>query len=348
MLDITQWETNIKRHNDDNYNEGTREDNYEVTKVLLEDILSTIEISKIVEIWRYIILISDGSHQCTCNLLITHGYPCRHFYKILQTSPNAKWHIGLISNRWYKDDKIIYDLNTILQQAPISLCNINNLDNNFKNIFSLEHIKKVRGGEIFTPKLQELNNNWIKYRRAYDIMRKVIDLALATNSYEELIGMYQEFLNNKQEILTSQDESTSNKELDIAGIKNPIITARKGRPAGRAKNNRRKCHKCGQKGHNRTTSEINKERQIEEALQEPRPNPEIDKERRIERVPQELQPNHQQEEASQEELSRNQQRKVNRRSTTRTTTKSNRRSTTRTMTKSTRQLKEAPQEPRRN
>lgn len=73
---------------------------------MLGDISATITKSEIVEIWRivvscglknqYVVLLSDGSHRCTCNLLITHGYPCRHFYKILRTSPNAKWHVGLV------------------------------------------------------------------------------------------------------------------------------------------------------------------------------------------------------------------------------------------------------------
>ncbi|RHZ73243.1 hypothetical protein Glove_232g104 [Diversispora epigaea] len=103
---------------------------------------------------------SNGSHRCTCNLLITHGYSCRHFYKILRLSSNAKWHIGLISSRWYKDDKIIFDTNDINQHSPISLCNtIDSEIINYGNNFNLEHIKKVRGNEVFTLKLQELNNN---------------------------------------------------------------------------------------------------------------------------------------------------------------------------------------------
>ncbi|RHZ81364.1 hypothetical protein Glove_121g20 [Diversispora epigaea] len=327
MLDITQWESNIKIHSEDNYNEGSREDHYELAKVLLEDILITIEKSSIVEIWRVVI---------SC---------------------------GIKNYRWYKDDKIIFDTNDINQHSPISLCNtIDSEIINYGNNFNLEHIKKVRGNEVFTPKLQELNNNRIKYGRAHGMMKKVIDLALATNSYEELVGMCQDFLNSKQEILTSQNlvnGSISNKELEIT---NPVITVRKGRPTGRAKSaveiqdkenkkpvlniqrdgnndNRRKCHKCGQKGHNRTTSEIDKERRIEGAPQEPRPNRQQEeasqeelsrnrqrktnrKKRRIEGAPQEPRPNRQQEETSQEELSRNRQRKTNRRSTTRTTTKS--------------------------
>ena len=121
-----------------------------------------------------------------------------------------------------------------MQQAPISLCS-NTLSSEVisnTGIFDLGHITKIRGDELYTPNLQELNNNRIKYGRAHGMMKKVINLALATNSYEELIGMCQDFLASKQEIIENQNqakEALNNKELDVA---NPVITVRKGRPAG--------------------------------------------------------------------------------------------------------------------
>jgi len=169
-----------------------------------------------------------------------------------------------------------------MQQAPISLCS-NTLGSEIINntgIFDLGHITKIRGDELYTPDLQKLNNNRIKYGRAHGMMKKVINLALATNSYEELIGMCQDFLTSKQEIIKDQNQAKevlNNKELDVT---NPVITVRKGRPAGRVKSaveiqdkenkkhclnsidlniqggredNRKTCHNCGQKGHNRAT-----------------------------------------------------------------------------------------------
>ena len=153
----------------------------------------------------------------------------------------------------------------------------------------MEHITKIRGAELYTSSLQELNNNRIKYGRAHGMMKKTIDLALATNSYEELIGMCQDFLTSKQEILgnINQEKEVLNNNGNVA---NPIITVRKGRPAGRmksateiqdnenrrhclrsvdlniqrgdnetqlgSKDNRKTCHNCGQKGHNRATCKL--------------------------------------------------------------------------------------------
>jgi hypothetical protein len=140
---------------------------------------------------------------------------------------------------------------------------------------------------LYTPILQELNNNRIKFGRAHGMMKKAINLALVTNSYEELIGMCQDFLARKQETLNQNQvkETLDNEELDVV---NPIITVRKGRPPGRVKSaveiqdkerrrhclkpidlniqkgdnetqldnsrdNRKTCQNCGRKGHNRAT-----------------------------------------------------------------------------------------------
>ena len=164
----------------------------------------------------------------------------------------------------------------------------------------MEHIKKVRDGDLYTPKLRDLNNNRLKYGHAHGMMKKAIDLALVTNSYEELMSMCQDFLNSKQETLNShnlgngdignEESCTGNEVSVVIEIANPVISVRKGRPAERAKSaveiqdkenkrnclkpidlniqqdeiqldkdNRRKCHKCRRKGHNRTTCKFDNE-----------------------------------------------------------------------------------------
>lgn len=286
------------------YNEGMREDNYEIAKIHITDIISTIGQEQILELWKliiscstksqYVILLADGSYRCTCNLLITHGYPCRHFYKILRCSIQAKWHIGLIAARWYKDD-IIEGSNDIWQQCPITLCVNSNQDqsNDEYPMYKFDYIKQIRGTEVYNPVLREINNAWRKYGRAQGIMRKALDIAISTNSYDEFMGICHGFILDKQEI---QDSNTKMEEVEF-NIKNPVISTRKGRPAGRAKstveiqdqrvkkrrylqplevNNqitnefesindrsvekdkRKTCQNCGNKGHNKATCKINK------------------------------------------------------------------------------------------
>ncbi|GBB91286.1 hypothetical protein RclHR1_18480004 [Rhizophagus clarus] len=68
----------------------------------------------IIEIWKvqpsigaqpwlvqYVILLQDGSHICTCLMLINKGIICRHFIKILTKSASAFFNISLIPSRWY-------------------------------------------------------------------------------------------------------------------------------------------------------------------------------------------------------------------------------------------------------
>ena len=33
----------------------------------------------------------------------TLGFSCRHFYRVMTLTPIARFHIGLINNRWYKE-----------------------------------------------------------------------------------------------------------------------------------------------------------------------------------------------------------------------------------------------------
>ncbi|RIA93460.1 hypothetical protein C1645_819426 [Glomus cerebriforme] len=201
MLEITQWETIIETHTEDNYNEGIREDHYETTKILLGNILATITKSEIMKIW-------------------------------------------LISSHWYKDDKIT--LNSTAQQIPISICS------NTSNTSENNTIK--------------LNNNRIKYGRAHGIMKKAINLALATNSYEELIGMYQDFLARKQETLDQNQGKPpgrvksaveiQDKESRRHYLKSIDLNIQKGgneTQLDNSRDNRKTCQNCGQKGHNCAT-----------------------------------------------------------------------------------------------
>ncbi|EXX57460.1 hypothetical protein RirG_206960 [Rhizophagus irregularis DAOM 197198w] len=167
-MDVAIIDSIIQEQTNTDYNEGMREDNYEVVKVHLTDIISKIGLDQILEIWRlviscgtkthYVILLVDGSHCCTCNLLITHEYLCRHFYKILRCSTQAKWHIGFIASRWYKDD-IIDGNNDIWQQSPITLCiNSNQEQNNDQySMYKFDYIKQIHGAEFYNQNLREIN-----------------------------------------------------------------------------------------------------------------------------------------------------------------------------------------------
>ncbi|RIB00636.1 hypothetical protein C2G38_2233569 [Gigaspora rosea] len=285
-VDNINYNDLIKNQVDQDYDKEAWEDNYKASKIFLKEILLTVDQTKIVEIWRlaisgsltshYLILISDGSHRCTCNLLITHGI------------------LVDISTRFYDVHlRLTGTLSLSLNDDSSGIEHISNTSD-----LNLVYIKQLRGNEIYTPELRQINSNCIKYGRAQGIMRKMINLALDTNSYEEMIGTCQEFIFNKQQKLNHKEQDN----LDL-NVQNPIITTRKSRPAGRIKSSieiqdnklnranilqsvddnlntqsinidlnangdpleakntckdkRKKCKNCGYKGHNRVTCKEN-------------------------------------------------------------------------------------------
>ncbi|GBB91195.1 hypothetical protein RclHR1_18380001 [Rhizophagus clarus] len=136
--------------------------------------------------------------------------------------------------------------------SSISLCS-NTSDNEIisgMNNFNLGHITKIRCAELYTLNLQELNNNHIKYRRAHGMMKKAIDLALSTNSYEEFIGIKRRPAGRMKSAVEIQDkESRRNclRSIDLNILKGGNETQLDNR------DNRKTCHNCGQKGHNCAT-----------------------------------------------------------------------------------------------
>ncbi|CAG8743988.1 11539_t:CDS:2, partial [Gigaspora margarita] len=189
QMDKTVIDFMTQEHiNNDNI-EGAQEDNYKIAKIYFADIIIKN---------NYVILLADGSYQCTCNMIITHGYPCRHFYKVLCCSTQAKWHIGLIASCWYKDS--CFDGSDIWQQSPITIC-INSNQNQSPNV----------------------NNKRQIYGRAQGIIRKALDIAIATSSYNELMGICHRFILDKQESQEESDTTTDDDDIEY-DIKNSVIS----------------------------------------------------------------------------------------------------------------------------
>ncbi|CAG8806746.1 19124_t:CDS:1, partial [Racocetra fulgida] len=194
------------------------------------------------------------------------------------------WHIGLVASRWYKDNKVGFNFENTLQNPIITFCKDPVLENNSGSIsaFDFAHIRQICGGDLYTSILQEITSNRIKYGCAYGMIRKVIDIAILTNLYEKLIGMFQNFLSTKQQTLNNENNNTDS--TNYVQVHNPVVSVRKGRLPGRAKSNveiqdkqvrrynpltpnninnqesednmninQKTCQNCGKKGHNCAT-----------------------------------------------------------------------------------------------
>ena len=74
----------------------------------LENTLTILEVWEIVHLANpntshFIYLLNDSTFYCTYMMIKTHGYLYHHFYCIMTLIPTARFHIGLVNQRWYKD-----------------------------------------------------------------------------------------------------------------------------------------------------------------------------------------------------------------------------------------------------
>ncbi|CAG8798016.1 6694_t:CDS:1, partial [Racocetra fulgida] len=97
------------------------------------------------------------------------------------------------------------DGSDIWQQSSITLCmNSDQQQSIIEHLtYKFDYIKQIQGAEVYSSTLQEVNSTRQKYGRAQGIMKKALDMAIATNSYDEFIGICHRFILDKQENQTS-------------------------------------------------------------------------------------------------------------------------------------------------
>ncbi|CAG8605294.1 2647_t:CDS:2 [Scutellospora calospora] len=102
---------------DNQDNEGITkiEDHYDYQQAYLKTLMNSVSKELICEVWRivpymttssyqHIVLLKDGTHLCTCLLLVLHGIICRHYFKLMVENSNALFHIKMMPTRWFRDD----------------------------------------------------------------------------------------------------------------------------------------------------------------------------------------------------------------------------------------------------
>ena len=141
--------------------EGIREQDHDTRQILFSSLIKNILHEAIMEVWHvratgthgigyHLILLDEGTHLCTCLLLINKGLICRHFFCVGTYSRYVTFHISMIPNRWYLNPDI--EPNELLQQnSSIPVCETNlpgdNLlfekSINFQHFFRFEMILLV-------------------------------------------------------------------------------------------------------------------------------------------------------------------------------------------------------------
>jgi hypothetical protein len=225
---------------------GIREQEQDTRQILFRSLIKTIPPEAIIEVWHiratgtkgighYVILFDEGTHLCTCLLLINKGLVCRHFLRVGTYSKHATFHISIIPNRWYLNTNI--HPNDLLQQySSIPVCGMVQEENveteksiNFQHFFSFQVDSHSSQPAV--------KSNKSIYAELFGLSKKGIDCALKANMQHELVNLLKAFIYDAQNKNVQEVEP-------FADINNPAITKHKGRPPKRLKSSVETSEKC--------------------------------------------------------------------------------------------------------
>lgn len=137
------------------------------------------------------ILLNEGTHLCTCLLLINKGLICRHFFRVGTYSQHATFHISMIPNRWYLDINI--QSNNFSQYPPIPVCGTRTEN-------GVEMEKSITFQHFFSFRVDSHASNLaIKstkaiYAELLGLSKKAIDCALKADMQHELVNLLKAFI----------------------------------------------------------------------------------------------------------------------------------------------------------
>ncbi|EXX57768.1 hypothetical protein RirG_204060 [Rhizophagus irregularis DAOM 197198w] len=203
-------------------------------QTLVKALLSKIPKSLISEIWaiqlsigvqpwleQHVILLADGSHLCTCLMLINKGIICSHFIKVLTKSTAAFFNISLIPSRWYGDQVAQFSEDEIRTSPLIQLCNVQNKSIQTSIQTDFLYLSDIYGGNVFTPILKEVVSKRQQYAKAYELQKKAYNFATRIGQESEYINLLKNFIHTME---ISLEEVANEKENSVENqkITNPI------------------------------------------------------------------------------------------------------------------------------
>src|ERR1700722_13023343 len=212
-----------------------REDDYDQPQSLFSSLVENIPYDNIQQVWKvtrhrgqksepqYIIILDDGSHLCTCLWLINRGIVCRHFFRVMSYSVNAQFHISLIPQRWYNNNKYIIEQKK--NMTPIHHIGENELYELEQPLpqLSFQHLANFRQTPNIVVQLQGPKQ---KYGFGMGYAKKALDLAIRTNKVDEFVNQVKHFIETTKTELSEQQENSMH-------VGDPLRVKHKGRQPNR-------------------------------------------------------------------------------------------------------------------
>ena len=205
----------------------------------LKQLIADLDLTNIQELWHissiakkskhFVVLYNDGMHLCTCLTLISRGLVCRHFFAVMLASPLAKFHIGLVPQRWYTNASVM-EIDSILSNVPaISVLS----DSEFCTVeyvgeLDFSHLESIRGCHVFTKEVCQEMTRKQQWGRGFGIMKKTLDLAITTGRMEELCEIHEKLAKEMENEVAQAVEGGNITEFAHT-IRNPISVRKKGR-----------------------------------------------------------------------------------------------------------------------
>ena len=262
---VEQWDTII---------EGTYDEECaENPQATIDQLLEVCGRDNVKEIWEikvgnslkakhYVVLLKNEAHLCSCLMTIRRGIVCRHYFQIMLSTNEAKFHIRLIPSRWYQEGKDpLYESFIVADKFSDTITTTDNVVKNY-----LCPIDKEK--EDFLKERMNLLDKKLMYGNLHGTYKKALQKALQKKSRSlRLIGILEEFTNldsseDEDESEELDEDFDSDKEnIDVFQLQNPKIKRGKGRLAGTRRykasyekeegksKQQRKCKKCGNLGH---------------------------------------------------------------------------------------------------
>lgn len=188
--------------------------------------------------YQHIIILNDGTHLCTCLLLVSRGIVCRHYFKLMVENPNALFHVMLMPTRWFQNDSWKHH-NIISEEPFIGISPQGYQDTNTPKIFP-SHCNNIQEAEI-----QNHVQKKVEYGRLMGNFKKALNYSMEDGDQKilnELILAYIAQKEEKRELEAINNvfmEQPSNNIVKLNDgriynaddIKDPIVRRGKGRPA---------------------------------------------------------------------------------------------------------------------
>ncbi|CAB4492367.1 unnamed protein product [Rhizophagus irregularis] len=256
---------------------------YEDKKIYMQEIIKQLNGDEIFQIWKiscllstssfsdhYILLMTNRWHICTCLLLINSGIICRHYFKLMMETNDAKFHISMVPRRWFKEN-LQSDNDNINQSLIITLgedytAEVSNNDSFNKIDFNTEQPSIYQ--QIKESGLQKQVKKKNEFSSMISLAKTTINLAvevgdqmhfkkMLTEYYDELIKTKEKPLEHigkgrpsskrlKSSVEVSKKGKNKENQRTIDGVSGNKGASKRGYG----------CRRCGDMGHNVRTCKV--------------------------------------------------------------------------------------------